>query len=242
MPTSRYWIGWTPDLAQHLDRGDAEEGQGDEQQPVLGRPVAQRVAADRVDEGDAEGFDASAALAAGRRVGRGVAEGAGGSAGGSLLRRRRRQRVQLPGGAKAAVVDRPLERQEATGERRMRPVRRQLATRVARRPARRPARRCRRARARSAPRAAWSAPAKASATATWKPRPCAGVTGAGQHRRPRCRRPGPRRCARRANRRARAAPAARSQLRREPACSATRHAARCRRARWRSGSPSSRSR
>ena len=113
------------DLAQHLDRADADERQGDEQHPVLGRAVAERVAIDRIDEGNAEGLDATAALAAGgvapgrcRRRRRGTGRG--------LLRRRRRQRVELPGGAKAGVLDRPLERQEAAGERRVRPVGRQL--------------------------------------------------------------------------------------------------------------------
>ena len=46
---------------QHLDRGDADEGEGDEEQAVLGGAVAQRVRAHRVDEGDAEGLDAAGA-------------------------------------------------------------------------------------------------------------------------------------------------------------------------------------
>ena len=91
--------------------------------PYLVARSAQRVAADRIDEGDTEGFHAGPALAAGRRIRREIAEGASRGAGRGFLRRRCRQRIQLPGGAKAAGVDRPLERQEATGERWMRPVR-----------------------------------------------------------------------------------------------------------------------
>ena len=86
----------------HLDRADADEGQGDEEEAVLGGAVGQHVRADRVHEGDAEGLDAGrapAVLARRHLVDDAVVETARRRADGGRLRRGRRQRVELPAGA-----------------------------------------------------------------------------------------------------------------------------------------------
>src|ERR1019366_7754540 len=79
--------------AQHLDGGDADESERDEEQSVFGRPVAERIEAHRIDEGDAESLEAMRAGVARGRLGWRVAEKAGRRAVGGFLRCRGRQGV-----------------------------------------------------------------------------------------------------------------------------------------------------
>ena len=101
--------------------------------PYLVARSAQHVRADRVHEGDAEGLDAGRApalLARRHLVDDAVVEAARRRADGGRLRRGRRQRVELPAGAEAGLADLALDRQEAAGERRVRPVGRERDARA----------------------------------------------------------------------------------------------------------------